>query len=776
MVGGDVAVDLYREIGKVRIKLASLASADEGGVDVGLAEVARLEDLNNRLTLLLAEGGEVQPGAVSSGATPQRGANRTPPSMGPGPPAPPAAEVAGEELLSQSRSGAEVSVLADGHSVRRAVLGLEEDSPSRTPRVPLSFGSVALGTSSGTSSPRAAAHDSDASLAEGGHRSPGSAAGRVQPSASPRGPAASPRSQLSLRKANGRGTSSAPPSASTTAASRGQKAAAAPLTDGGGHRPRPKSRADAARLGKPALPVFAAARSGTAAAVVADDGPPVAEACQPADIDEPEADRPRSPRSIRRGSSPYVTASRFVPGGPCDGAKVAGRGQCLSFGPRGAPGGRAAGGSTSAPSIVGGLRRAPEGGEVAGPIRHFLVDDSRLPHDCNTPGLEFRRTRVLEDLAGEEHFASWGSVIAAVELGDGWVRVAGRGYLPMVWNGLPLLSPQDLFGSGSGSTSGWWNCIGTGEEGGAAVALVPPAQEPAETESVFDAVMEASGTFSDLIAGSSVGPSEAETRVAWPEEQAQRPTPKSASARRGQRPTGGTGGGSEAAGERDSGGGGSSSSSAAPGGDSSRRFWSPPAPPAQQPEPPPQQRQPQPSAPKQPRQPQQPHAQPLQAQQPQPRQEQPLPQTQQLHQEVEQLGEQKSQQSLPSERGQLRKPRAKASSFDEAPKAEWDSRHAVATSLDQQERERRMQERLLQRQEQQAVRRQSVAGSSHNDDILGRPRRDEERDSVSSSASAAKQVRRGVGPASPRQVASSAVALGGGKERVGRMAAQRAVT
>lgn len=76
--------------------------------------------------------------------------------------------------------------------------------------------------------------------------------------------------------------------------------------------------------------------------------------------------------------------------------------------------------------------------------RDFLVDDSHMPHDCNTPGLAFRRSKSMDDIIGEEHYAFWGTVITAVDEGDGWVWVAGRGFLPMFWEGISLLTTPQI--------------------------------------------------------------------------------------------------------------------------------------------------------------------------------------------------------------------------------------------------------------------------------------------------------------------------------------------
>ncbi|CAE7886523.1 pntB, partial [Symbiodinium sp. KB8] len=46
--------------------------------------------------------------------------------------------------------------------------------------------------------------------------------------------------------------------------------------------------------------------------------------------------------------------------------------------------------------------------------------------------------------------AAWGSSVVGTDEGDGWLRVEGRGFLPMFVNGIPVLSPEGQMAPWSG--------------------------------------------------------------------------------------------------------------------------------------------------------------------------------------------------------------------------------------------------------------------------------------------------------------------------------------
>jgi len=75
----------------------------------------------------------------------------------------------------------------------------------------------------------------------------------------------------------------------------------------------------------------------------------------------------------------------------------------------------------------------------------YFVDNSTLQAD--SPGLEYCRSRCLDDPEVPPRFAHWGTTVQGMDQGDGWLRVgsrgeAGRHYLPMALQGVSVLLPR----------------------------------------------------------------------------------------------------------------------------------------------------------------------------------------------------------------------------------------------------------------------------------------------------------------------------------------------
>ncbi|CAE7330590.1 pntB [Symbiodinium pilosum] len=77
--------------------------------------------------------------------------------------------------------------------------------------------------------------------------------------------------------------------------------------------------------------------------------------------------------------------------------------------------------------------------------QRFRVDNGFLRADSK--GLGFRRTKDLQDMIPGA-LALWGSCVAGIDEGDGWLRVGAR-FLPMFVGGIPVLSPE---------AAGSWSC------------------------------------------------------------------------------------------------------------------------------------------------------------------------------------------------------------------------------------------------------------------------------------------------------------------------------
>lgn len=78
-----------------------------------------------------------------------------------------------------------------------------------------------------------------------------------------------------------------------------------------------------------------------------------------------------------------------------------------------------------------------------------VVDNTLLR--ATTPGLGYRRSMRLEDTE-EAQYAPWGSTVAGVNLGNGWLQM-GELYLPMSVNGKQVITPLI---SAPGSTAIAW--------------------------------------------------------------------------------------------------------------------------------------------------------------------------------------------------------------------------------------------------------------------------------------------------------------------------------
>mmetsp|Transcript_33515 Transcript_33515/g.77911 ORF Transcript_33515/g.77911 Transcript_33515/m.77911 type:complete len:382 (-) Transcript_33515:87-1232(-) len=85
------------------------------------------------------------------------------------------------------------------------------------------------------------------------------------------------------------------------------------------------------------------------------------------------------------------------------------------------------------PSVPSSLLRRP----LTDGLQDFYVDNSVLQHPG--PGLKFRHSKDLHDKS--DQFAPWGSLVVALDNGDGWVK-AGSGYLPYMIHGSQVLRPR----------------------------------------------------------------------------------------------------------------------------------------------------------------------------------------------------------------------------------------------------------------------------------------------------------------------------------------------
>jgi hypothetical protein len=70
----------------------------------------------------------------------------------------------------------------------------------------------------------------------------------------------------------------------------------------------------------------------------------------------------------------------------------------------------------------------------------YLVDNTQL--GAKSRGLAYRRTKRLEDRAGTT-LAGWGGVVKGLDQGDGWLKLGNDRYLPIVVNGIRVLTLQD---------------------------------------------------------------------------------------------------------------------------------------------------------------------------------------------------------------------------------------------------------------------------------------------------------------------------------------------
>uniref|UniRef100_A0A7S1S7C6 Ubiquitin-like domain-containing protein n=1 Tax=Alexandrium catenella TaxID=2925 RepID=A0A7S1S7C6_ALECA len=70
----------------------------------------------------------------------------------------------------------------------------------------------------------------------------------------------------------------------------------------------------------------------------------------------------------------------------------------------------------------------------------YLIDNSQLRH--KGPGVLFRLSKNLSDVAGKEEYAAWGTVLPGTQTTDGWFRYK-RFYLPVYVRGARVVRPQD---------------------------------------------------------------------------------------------------------------------------------------------------------------------------------------------------------------------------------------------------------------------------------------------------------------------------------------------